>query len=274
MHLPHHDVERWATPRLLQGWRLLHLVWLVLRGVLTILLIFPWVSVAWQRQLKQAWSRAVLNALSVRLEVQGEWPTGGFLQVANHISWLDIFALNAASPTAFVSKADVQDWPVFGWLARHTETLFLTRESRRAAARANQALAQRLAAGERLTVFPEGTTTDGLQVLPFFAALFQPAVDVQCPVVPVAVSYWRQLHDGSFHHTTAPAYDLDVTLPQSLSAILATRQLCVRLVIGVPLHPAERIDRRWLARQSQGSILNALCEQGIGMKVSPPVDSQ
>ena len=104
----------------------LHLFW----GALTVACAYPFLSDAPKRWLKQRWSRQLLEILGVRFQAnfQGLWRGGLF--VANHISWLDIFVLNAARPMAFVAKSEVRGWPLFGWLAAHTETIFLQRERR------------------------------------------------------------------------------------------------------------------------------------------------
>lgn len=92
--------------------------------------------------------------------------------VANHASWLDIFTLNARKRVYFVSKSEVEGWPGIGWLARATGTVFITRDPKQA--RAQQEIFEaRLKAGHKLLFFPEGTSTDGRQVLPFKPTLFQ-----------------------------------------------------------------------------------------------------
>lgn len=112
--------------------------------------------------------------------------------VANHASWLDIFVLNALSRIYFVSKAEVAGWPAIGWLARATGTLFIERDPKQARAQAQQ-MEDRLRAGHRLLFFPEGTSTDGLRVLPFkptlFAAFFGQNQPPGLQVQPVSVSY-------------------------------------------------------------------------------------
>ena len=87
------------------------------------------------------------------------------LLVANHVSWVDIFVVNALTPAAFVSKADVRQWPVIGWLAAVNETVFLRRGSRGHARVINEEIAERMRAGRHVALFPEGTTTDGSHVL-------------------------------------------------------------------------------------------------------------
>jgi lyso-ornithine lipid O-acyltransferase len=112
--------------------------------------------------------------------------------VANHASWLDIFALNACDRVYFVSKAEVAKWPGIGWLARATGTVFIARDP--AEAKAQQGVFEdRLRAGHRLLFFPEGTSTDSLRVLPFkstlFAAFFTHGMEHVMHIQPVSVRY-------------------------------------------------------------------------------------
>lgn len=136
--------------------------------------------------------RAALVVIGIRYEVRGVPMRGMGAVVANHGSWLDIFALNACQRVAFVSKAEVARWPAIGWLARATGTVFIARERREAAAQ-KRLLEARIRSGQRLLFFPEGTSTDGLRVLGFkptlFAAFFAPGHGRALWVQPVSVIY-------------------------------------------------------------------------------------
>ncbi len=133
--------------------------------------------------------RIALIVLGLRVSNDGVPMSTSGAFVANHSSWLDIFVLNAGTPLVFVSKAEVADWPGIGWLARLTGTVFVERAAREAGQQ-KAILETRIAAGNRLLFFPEGTSSDGLRVLGFkptlFAALFSgnPA-----SVQPVTVAY-------------------------------------------------------------------------------------
>lgn len=115
--------------------------------------------------------RLVLRIMGLRVTLQGPKMTGPGAIVANHASWLDIFVLNSLGPVYFVSKAEVAGWPGIGWLARATGTVFINRDRREAQAQ-TAVFQERLIAGHRLLFFPEGTSTDGRQVLPFKTTLF------------------------------------------------------------------------------------------------------
>jgi 1-acyl-sn-glycerol-3-phosphate acyltransferase len=221
-------------------------------GLATAALIYPLVSRPARLELKQRWSRQLLGMLGVRLHAAAP-PPGAALLVANHVSWLDIFVINAVTPAAFVCKAEVRGWPFIGWLCERTETVFMPRGSRSAAKQAGEAVALRLRQGWRVAVFPEGTTSDGGGVLPFHAALLQGAIDADCRVQPLALRYLDE--DGEA--ATAAAYCGDTTLLQSLLRIAAMPRLDARLELLPPLD-GRGAERRMLAAQAEAAIGQAL----------------
>ena len=227
----------------------LHLLW----AVLTVAIAYPFIRDARRLWLKQRWSRQLLEILGVRIDAQLSGVTPGSLFVANHISWLDIYALNAARPLAFVSKAEVRSWPLIGWLAAHADTLFLSRESRRQTKRVNVEMGDLLLAEKDVAIFPEGTTTEGTQLLHFHGALLQSAVDTGRPVEPVALSYYG----GDGRRSVVPAYVGETTLSESIMAILTCGPLTVRLRPTPPLDP-RIMTRRELAHAARGAIAFSL----------------
>lgn len=239
----------------------------LLNGVLTIALVYPFVRAPIRLSLKQAWSHNLLTMLGVRLRLDpssiaaapaaadmARRPVG--LLVANHISFLDIFVINAWAPTAFVSKDDVLNWPVIGWLCRHTDTIFLQRGSRRAAQAARDQLVGCLRAGGLAAVFPEGTTSDGEKVLPFHSALLQSAIDANAPVTPLVLRYCAP--NGRPDH--AADYVGETTLLACLWSIAMSDGLIARLA---PLPPLASLagaatDRRHLAAHAHRAIAHQL----------------
>jgi len=111
-----------------------------------------------------------LRALGVQLEIEGQMPTSGLI-VSNHLSYLDIVALSATLPCVFVSKAEVEQWLIFGRYARWSGTVFVRRGDRGDVARANDAIRDALPEGVPVVLFPEGTTTDGERVLRFHSTM-------------------------------------------------------------------------------------------------------
>jgi 1-acyl-sn-glycerol-3-phosphate acyltransferase len=222
-------------------------------GLATAALVYPLIGRPAQLKLKQRWSRQLLGMLGVRLQANAAPLPSGTLLVANHISWLDIYVINALAPAAFVCKAEVRGWPFIGWLCERTETVFMPRGSRSAAREASGIVAARLRQGWRVAAFPEGTTSDGSELLPFHGALLQGAIDAGCRVQPLALRYT----EGDGRLSTAAAYCGDTTLLQSLRRIAAAPRLQVRLDVLPPLdgHGAER---RVLAAAAWRAIRHSL----------------
>jgi 1-acyl-sn-glycerol-3-phosphate acyltransferase len=95
-------------------------------------IIYPHLSRTRQRRILKSWSRQLLTILNIGIQIEGKQPTrieGGHLMVANHVSWLDIFVLNAIHPAQFIAKSEVRDWPIIGWLCRRSGTMFIPRFS-------------------------------------------------------------------------------------------------------------------------------------------------
>ena len=221
----------------------------MLSGLLLTLCLFPICSDTARLRLKSSWALALLDALGVELEADLTHAVPGSLLVANHISWIDIYVINAALPAAFVSKEEVRHWPVLGWLAARNETIFLRRGSRGHARIINQEVAERLGKGQHVAVFPEGTTTDGRSLLHFHAALLQPALAAGKPVLPVALSYWEV--DGQ--RSLAPRYDGDISLGQCTRAILGRKRLIARLQT-TPLLGLNGENRKQVASKAREAI--------------------
>jgi 1-acyl-sn-glycerol-3-phosphate acyltransferase len=209
-----------------------------------------------KRALNRAWSLKLLRLVGMRLVVHHDERRidRGALVVGNHVSWLDIYVINAWRPTPFVSKAEVRQWPVVGWLAHRLDTIFIHREKRRDAQRAMHEMAARLEAGGLVCVFPEGTTSNGLALLPFHANLFQAAVSAQRPVQPICLLY----EDRHGRQTTTPAYIDDVSLGQSLDAVLRGGPLTAHLYVGDAI--AAMDDRRALSAKAREAVASGLVQ--------------
>lgn len=188
------------------------------------------------------WARALLSTLGVRLHVTGRILQTPALIVANHISWLDVIVLLAAQPATFVCKSEVAGWPGIGWLLKRAGTVFIRRGSFRDVWRVNMALRARFQANESVAAFPEGTTTTGGELLPFRAALFQPAVDRHIPIQPVAIAY----------SSPRAAYVGETSFLESLLSICAARDLAVHLTALPPFPPG--LSRRQAAATARAVI--------------------
>jgi 1-acyl-sn-glycerol-3-phosphate acyltransferase len=132
----------------------------------------------------------VLAALGIRYSVEGRPATHG-LVVSNHLSYLDVLILSAAMPCFFVAKAEIDDWPYFGKAARSGGTIFVDRSSLTSAMSVADQMTERLKLPIPIPVllFPEGTSTDGAQLLRFHSRLIDPATSIGAPITTAAVRY-------------------------------------------------------------------------------------
>lgn len=221
----------------------------LMAGFFLVSLWFPLISAGHRRQLKICFSRRLLDIMGIELRVHGE-VVDGALQVANHISWIDIFVISAVHPSAFIAKAEIRRWPLIGWLSKETDTLFIQRGSRRHAQHIAHQMTTLLTAGQSVTVFPEGTTSNGRDVRPFHAALLQPAVSAQRPIQPLAIRY----HDRNGKISLAPAYIDDLSFADSIRNTLSARGLVVELTVLPPQPYTAESERRTVARTAEAMI--------------------
>lgn len=195
---------------------------------------YPYASDQQRNRVSQRWARTLLGRLGIQVIVKGhvvDTALSNTLLVANHISWLDIFALSSQTPSRFVAKKEIRHWPLIGGLIHTAGTLFIDRSNRRDIQRINTMLATALATGQCMTIFPEATTTAGSTVLPFKASLFESAILAESCVLPITIRYL----DANYTSTIAPAYIEETTLWQSICRILTLRTLYVELNFGYPL---------------------------------------
>lgn len=198
------------------------------------------------------------RALGLTRQMRGRPMRGRGAYVANHVSWLDIFVLNAGKPLYFVAKSEVSGWPGIGWLARGTGTVFIARDPRQAGAQ-TRLFEDRLRAGHRLLFFPEGTSTDGRRVLPFKSTLFQAFQterlrDVMW-VQPITLVYHPPVGEDAVFY----GWWGDMALaPAILSVLAARRQGRVEVVYHSPLKVADYPDRKTLAAMAEAEVRGGL----------------
>lgn len=221
-------------------------------GLLVVGVIFPRVKSARQALITQWWSLKTLRILNVVLSVHGIRPDArerDLIIAANHISWLDIYVINAAHPSRFVAKAEIRDWPIIGWLCEKAGTIFIRRTHRRDTARTNLEIHDVLTSGATIGLFPEGTTTAGDRLLKFHSSLFEPAVANQATLAPVALRY--RTSDGD--RCLAVAYIDDLSFAESLQLIVSQKSMIAEITFAPPI-PAAGGSRRSLALQAEAAI--------------------
>lgn len=247
------EVSEQAQPQRKHVLRKLRLLVHLAEGIATCALLFWWVGPKRRQALIQRWSRKLLALFRVSLVVHGEAAEtkdlAGSMLVSNHVSWLDIYAINSWHPPRFVAKSEIRGWPVIGWLCAQTGVLFVERARKRDAHRIMHVIADAMRQGDAICVFPEGTTSNGLQLLPFHANLFQAPVSAAAPIRPLALRY-RVAATGEL--TTIPAYIDDLSLLDSVNAILNGPPLVVEVFVGATVAP--EMDRRSLAAHSERAV--------------------
>ncbi|MGQ0704223.1 MAG: lysophospholipid acyltransferase family protein [Gemmatimonadales bacterium] len=164
--------------------------WFVGWGTGTVLLL-PARSLRhrWRRFAVHRWARGIVTVIGMEATTRGLPPAPPFYLATNHLSWLDILLLHSTVRGVFIARHDMRRWPVIGWLAQMTGTIWLDRTFRRDAARALGRIRRAIGRGDGVILFPEGTTSDGRQLLPMKAALLEWAARERFPVHCAALTY-------------------------------------------------------------------------------------
>lgn len=257
--------------RVLAPLRIVALLAHIVAGLLITTLGFPWLALPARNRIVRGWSRVLLAICGVKLRASGralgealahtgiERSGAGRLILANHISWIDVFAILACVPGRFVAKAEIGRWPLVGWLVTLVGTLYIERGRRHAVAAINHRVRDKLKAGETVAVFPEGTTTDGFSLLPFHSNLIAPALEVGCEIWPVALRYT----EGGLP-TRAACFVGEMALLTSLWNILVARDLAIEVAILAPIATRPEHTRHHLAALARSEIA-----QHLGLPVEP-----
>ncbi len=245
----------------------------LLYGLILCALVFPFAGSAQRNAVIRRWSVGLLTMCNVTVSLRDAagtplttLPNTHALIVSNHISWLDIFAINAARPCHFVAKADIRNWPLVGWLCARGGTIFIARGQKSALRDAYRHIVQSLRAGERIAFFPEGTTAAQADLLPFHSNLFECAIEAGVSVQPYALRYL----------TAAGKLDAnvefvgDTTFVQSMVRILRAERIVAEVTV-LPTLSTQHQDRRALADQAQQGIAAALKNASQATDVKHPV---
>jgi len=236
------------TPVPLRLFRLARLALHLVRGLAIAWLLFPKLSGAEKQAHTRRWSNTLLSILSVSVRENNapkELP-GRCMLVLNHISWLDIFVVDARFPATFIAKSEIRNWPMVGWLSTLVGTLYIERGKRSEARRARQIVAAEIGRGTLIAVFPEGITTFGRSLERFHSGLFQPALDAAAALQPVALRY-----------LDAAGYVGDTSLLESIWTIVSTRHMVAEFNLLAPISVRAQ-TRHSLAEKAETAIAGAL----------------
>lgn len=217
-------------------------------------------------RLQSWWARASLRVAGVRVDRRGleRLPPGACLVCANHRSYLDVLVLAAHVPGRFVAMRELRGWPLFGWMARSSGTIFLQRERRREIPLTNAEVDRTLAAGIPILLFPEGRSGPGERLAPLRSPLFEPAARRGAPCVAVALEYATPGVPWSTAWTVSWWGGMD--LPRHAARLLALPRIEARLtLVGEPVVGSERKE---LAAAIGGRLAAALVP--VELEPEPP----
>ncbi|MGR3807703.1 lysophospholipid acyltransferase family protein [Pasteurella testudinis] len=238
---------------LVMVWRLTLIAYFLLSGVFQMLVLFRWCTPEQKLARIQRWSQHILNVFNIRVNAHNVphfSQVKGAMFICNHVSWLDIFAINAVLPGQFIAKEDVRNWPIIGYLAAQANTVFVSRQRGNGSTQGKvDGVAAALRQGAQVTLFPEGTSTNGEQVLPFKSSFFQAAIDAEAKIWPLLCFYPAE--NGGSNHTMA--YYGDVSLVQSLKDLAKQKSAVIELTFYEAIDAAGK-DRRDLADKTQEII--------------------
>jgi 1-acyl-sn-glycerol-3-phosphate acyltransferase len=196
------------------------------------------------------WAKAYIRLLNVELKSCGSPPAAGLL-TCNHLSYLDIVLLAAIRPQMFLSKAEVRNWPVIGALTRCAGTLFIRRDRKSDVAELQRAFTEVVEQGIPLTLFPEGTSSDGSGVLPFYSSLLEPAARAQWPVAPGWISYRLDALDGSVSEDIC--YWRDMTFGPHFLKLLSKKKIYATVVFGEAVETG--LSRKEMALELRNRVI-------------------
>ncbi len=202
------------------------------------------------RAVRRRWLSWVVRVIGVRIERHGKALEEPALWVANHISWLDIPVIGSLAEVGFLSKAEVAHWPVIGFLARRSGTLFIERGRRGAADGAARLLGAHLRSGHSVLIFPEGRTTDGRDVRRFHGRLLGPAIEQDLPIQPVALRY---RNDQGERCRATPFVD-DIPLLTSVWRTLTAKRVVAEIHFLPAVRAADFPSRKALAEALETGV--------------------
>jgi 1-acyl-sn-glycerol-3-phosphate acyltransferase len=233
-----------------------------LKIILHILLVVPLCLLIFistknqQERIIRFWCKRLLAIFEINVEVKGlETYLANqkkYLMVANHISWMDIIVIQSIKPCIFVAKSDVASWPLFGWVAQMTGTIFIKRDKVSDIKKALKKMKRRLIK-RSVCIFPEGTSSNGRYLLPFKSNLFQSSIDTQKSILPLCLRY-----EQKNTYTDKTAFVDDMSLLDSIIKIKQEKDIRVIVEVLQPIRP--RYNRKELASYTQEIIRNNLSQ--------------
>jgi lyso-ornithine lipid O-acyltransferase len=261
----------WTFQRTRRALHLFRLGYVISGIAVTTLFFYPWLAASrrlryrqGQRLVPKVYHRILRALLGIRISVQGI-PSSlrPLLVVANHTSWLDIVVISSFLPVVFVAQHEVASWPIFGWLAQQQRSIFVNRNRRQQVHETIGRIADALASGEVVGIFPEGTSTDGTDVFPFRSALIGavretllraehlPAIFIQ----PISVAYV-----GANRRLAVWAREDEIKFVPHLLQVISLQRIDVALTWGEPIPADISSDRKALTKRLEAAIRQLVAE--------------
>lgn len=223
------------------------LVWLL--GTVCLVFSKP-AQQRWRGLAFRFWAKVTVWVFGLKLNVSGKKPAAPFLLVTNHLSYVDVIVLAAQFDCVFVAKSEIAAWPLFGWLSRQMNTIFIDRQRKRDLLRVNALLTAALAAGQNIVLFPEGTTTAGETVLPFKPGLLEPVVRAGRSVAYASLRYRTPF--GEAPASEAVCWWGEMEFVPHLLKLFALPEFAGELVFGAEALRAH--DRKALAKRLHAAV--------------------
>ncbi|MFT4000111.1 MAG: 1-acyl-sn-glycerol-3-phosphate acyltransferase [Rhizobium sp.] len=230
-----------------------------------------------RRYLPRYWHRIVCYWLGVRIHVIGKLePSRPLMLASNHSSWLDILVLSAVADVSFIAKSEVKDWPIFGLFAQWQKSVFVEREQKRKTGDQVNEIAERMADGEIMVLFPEGTTSDGNRLLEVKSSLFGAAAaalpktpDAVVHVQPVAVAY-THVHGTAMGRYYRPltAWPGDIELVPHLKGIIRCGAIDVDVCFGEAVDYRAGTNRKEVSATIARRIRTMLASRLLGREIA------
>lgn len=232
----------------------------VLMGLSTLVLISPIVGHQARLEIKRRWSGVLLRLCGVRVSHTGApLSQGPVLWVINHVSWLDIFAVNQVRAAVFIAKSEIRRWPLLGWLVAGADTIFIERASRHAVQKVGRAMQDKFERAQVVGLFPEGTTSSGYDLLQFYANLFEPARRAGVPIQPVALLFFHHGRRSDF-----AAFVGEENLMQNLWKVLGGTGVSIQVEFLPPIWTPDGLpapSRAELGRQAHDMLRQVILKR-------------
>ena len=215
------------------------------------IIFFPIIDRKSKKILIKSWSLLLLRIFKINLilnkNLKEILTKKNYLIVSNHISWLDIFIINAAYPVAFVAKHSISKWPILSWLVKASETIFIDRKRIIKIKETTKEVENFLQNKGSICIFPEGTSTDGSQLLNFKSTLLQTTIKKNISVLPIAIQYFHNQN-----YCSAPGYYGDLTLLDSIRNLIKFDNIEAKLTILTEINSIS--NRKVLANEAYVKI--------------------